>query len=348
MSDGATLYLHVGPPKTATTFLQEHVLRRVSSVECRCLPQVEMEGEKISFGQLFSMSPSVWRNDGGQAFARLIDETERAEGEDLVLSHEGIHGGMATPRPWLTRRGGWAQGVEYGPLVRLHTDGRPHVAILAEHLSVISEVASKWGFSEVKILATLRRQDTWLASEYAQNSHKIRGASQKNFEAWIGKITNTSLGTYAGGGEKLDYFSWWEAVGGTVGKENVLLLPFELLKKNQSAFLRQWLSFLGVRERDDIVEALSGGGNEENRRSTSTSVWSLRSPIRTGPPLWPRLFHKLNLPTSLPARWPDFSREKSIRLSPELSERILAVYNGGNRRLEDAISNLELGTYGYW
>lgn len=347
MSNGATLYVHVGPPKTATTFLQEHVLKRVSSVECRCLPEVQLGGEAVNFGHLFSMSPSVWTEHGGRAFAQLINETERADGEDLIVSHEGIHGGMATPRPWLTKEGGWAQGVEYGPLVRLHTDGRPHVALLTEHLTVLSDVAARWGFAEVKVLATLRRQDSWLASEYAQNSHKIRGASQENFEAWVREVTSTSLGRCAGGGEKLDYSSWWEAVGNAVGKENVFLLPFELLKENQTAFLNQWLSFLGVEERAQIIGALSSAEDEENRRSTSSSRWALRPPVRTGPSLWPRVTWKLGLPTKLPMRWPDFARESSIRLTPELSERILTTYADGNRRLDEAVPHLELEAYGY-
>ena len=75
--------------KTATTFLQEHVLKRVTSVGCRCLPQVQLSGGAVSFGHLFSMSPSAWTENRGWVFAQLISETERAEGEDLRCFQRG-------------------------------------------------------------------------------------------------------------------------------------------------------------------------------------------------------------------------------------------------------------------
>ena len=60
MSD-PTLYIHVGPSKTATTFLQRDILGRIESAECLPVPEIEVEGRRLRFGDLFSLSPEFWR-----------------------------------------------------------------------------------------------------------------------------------------------------------------------------------------------------------------------------------------------------------------------------------------------
>lgn len=343
----STLFIHVGPGKTGTTFLQDVVLERVHSVECLVKPTVNLGGEEVRFGDLFTFPPEVWGNSGGGAFSSLIEG--RTEGKDLIISDEHVFGGVASPQPWIpdpTRK--------IGPIVRMcrQTNGKPDTYSMAAHLQRLSSLAEDWEFTDVKILAITRRQDTRLASGYAQVSDRVRGACQKGFEDWVRYLTQDPVGYYLGGGLKLDYLSWYEGIEKTVGKDGPKLLPFELLKENESEFVRLLLSWLDVKDASytQIIEDIQQSSTQEkNVLSNSNRNWSLKEPVRSGPRLWsPRLFRLLRLPTRLPKRWPDFSRENEIRLTPDLSAEILNVYDCSNQQLDDKLPELGLGRYGYY
>jgi hypothetical protein len=51
---------------------------------------------------------------------------------------------------------------------------------------------------------------------------------------------------------------------------------------------------------------------------------------------------------TLPFRWPDFSREREIRLTEALSEEILAVYEEENRSPDEHLPHLNLDEYRYY
>jgi hypothetical protein len=346
MSD-STLFIHVGPGKTATTFLQDVVLTGVSSVESLIKPTVNFGGEKVRFGDLFNFPPDVWDSSGGDAFSRLVQN--RTQAGNLIISDENVFGGLASPQPWIpdpTR--------EMGPLVRLcrQTNGKTDTYSMAAHLRKLSEVASNWGFANVKVLAVTRRQDTRLASGYAQVSDRVLGAGQEGFETWVRHLTQSPIGYYLGGGIKLDYWTWYQEIEAAVGEGNTYLLPFELLKKSRSRFIRQFLDLLEI-EKTDVDRLLQDlGPSDDQKRNVSSrtgSVWSLRKPVGTGPRLRPtRMWKALGFPARLPMRWPDLSREDSIRLTPGLSQEILDVYGHGNRHLNNRFPELELGTYSYY
>jgi len=139
----------------------------------------------------FAFSPKIWHGIGDEVFSEFIGREEKNTSSDLIISDEGMHGGVVAPRPWIP-----TGGREQGPFVRLHRQeaGRPDPFSLSSHVNVLSEVASECGFSEVKVLMTMRRQDTRLASIYAQISDRVRGASQKGFERWIDHLTQHPAG----------------------------------------------------------------------------------------------------------------------------------------------------------
>jgi len=297
----------------------------------------------MRFGDLFLFPPDLWADSEREDLTFLDDD---ASGDrDVLISSEYIAGGVACPQPWIPDR-----EEEYGPIVRekRETGGRPDHTSFGSHLDALVKTVRRLGFSQVKVFLTIRRQDEKLASGYAEASNRVRGASQENFERWVRNITGDRDGFHFGGGQKLDYFRWWETVSEVLGKSNVLFLPFELLRENQGAFLARWLKFIGVEDSSFIANSLSQT-EEMNRRSTSKSNWSIRDPIRTGPNLRPsRVFQALRLPSTLPARWPDFQRGEKIQLTKELSDEILEPYEEGNRRLDNQGLGLNLKKYGYY
>jgi len=321
-----TLYVHVGPSKTATTFLQREVLGRIESAECLPIPELSVQGRQLRFGDLFSLSPQFWR----ELEQNPIDDSVQRSGQDVVISDERISGGLVAPQPWIP---GSIPGRGLPPSPRLHTHSRADLHYVSNHFCELRRAARAWGYGRVRVLLTTRRQDTKLASSYAQLSNRVRGAGQQNFEQWVRHLLHGVIGYHKDGGIKLDYSLWWRKLKGAVGRENVLFLPFELLRTNRTAFLQQWLGFLEVPEADAIVDALTETeGAEQNVRSRSEDTWTLRTPIKKGRYL---------------LRWPDFFRGSEIRMTEALREEIQSTYEEGNQWLDEQVSALNLREYGY-
>jgi hypothetical protein len=212
----------------------------------------------------------------------------------------------------------------------------------------LNEVSAKWGYGQVKFLLTPRRQDTKLASYYAEISDRVRGAGQESFEKWVRRLIDDPIGYSKGGGAKLNFFSWYEEVVRAIGKENVLFIPFELLQEDAFGFLKRWLEFVGIERAKSIADIFSKS-EKKRSRSTSDDTWVLKGPKKYGPFLHPSIiFRMLGLPTRLPQRLPDFWRDEEIALTEELSLEILEKYEEGNRMLDDVIKREDLSKYGYY
>lgn len=355
---GADLYIHVGPPKTATTFLQSEVLARLQSHSCRIHPSVEVADTELPVDKLFYLSPLIWREIEENPFT----EKEESSLKDTLVSDEGVFGGVAPPASWMPNRRltTWSPnpkpwvgpGRWEGPATLGYKRGRPYPHLISCHFRELRRTASKWGYKGVKVLLTTRRQDTWLASEYAQKSSMVRGPDQHSFERWTRHLLHTVGGRYDGGGGKLDYSVWHEELAGAVGEENMLFLPFELLRQNRSEFLRRWLEFIGVEEIDSVLRSLPDS-EKKNVRSVSKAEWFVSEPVRTYLEFRPVcIFRALGLPRGIAFRWPELlrytDRDESICLTEDLSEVIMDVYEEGNRRLDEFDADLNLKQYGYY
>ena len=320
-------------------------MSEIQATECVEKPWLPVGSEKVRFGNLFCLSPNVWQNVEESAFRDLCVETQN-EG-DLLISDEGVYGGVVSPQPWMPETG-WKHG-EYIELKR-QVSVQSDLCSLTSHLERLQTHSSRFGYGKIKVLITTRRQDTKLASGYAQVSNRVRGASQKSFEKWVRYLTNDPLGYSAAGGAKLDYFEWWRSISGIVGKENMFLLPFELLKQDSREFLWKWLEYIDVPKKEQILESVLREEEEADRNSRATSrcTWSLSDPIRRGTLPAGRVLTALGLPFRIPLRWPDFSREEEIRLSDELSDEILSAYVESNQSLDESLPHLDLERYGYY
>jgi len=297
------------------------------------------------FSDLFLFFPEVWEKVGKEYLTEWSKPALRS-GRDLVVSSEGIFGGLVTPRPWYKRRLEWM--MDEVNVLRA-PNGFPSHASSATHLQAVSDAAADVGFDQTKILITVRRQDTKLASGYAEMSSSIAGASQDNFEKWITKLVDDPVGRYALGGKKLDYASWWKQVSTEMGPENILLLPMELLGADQSEFLGRWLDFLELQSlRAKYIPFDEEESSKKRVSSVSDRVWSLRPPVRSIQTLPFRILRKAGL-RSVMKRW--FSvpkREERIRLTDEMSEKILTFYEESNRELDSQINSIDLQGHGYY
>lgn len=339
MNDDAIIYLHIGLPKTGTTYLQKQVFPYLYSLDYlhKPLSNFLKDGSDSMYGiidRAFKHSAVIWEELGDDIFSHLTDDARGASTEQrgvntgqrsLLISDEGIGTGGSQPFS------------------------------LRTHLEKFSAKASDWGFTSLKIICVFRRQDQWLGSHYAQVSDRNPYASQDDFEAFVDAWLDKRRQYYSKG-ILLDYKILRDQLVSAVGKNNVLMLPFERLQADATAYLSRILEFLEANEGKTIatLNGLSGitsNGVKPNARSLSKNVWAIRDrtftdakTIRLRPG---RFFSALGLPTQLPLHWPEFGREKSIQVTDDLKEKVLDVYAQSNRDLA-ADLHMDLEQYGYY
>ena len=318
----STLYLHIGLPKTASTFLQKTVFPLLDSFEYLCTPNADLLEDDYPFStslhRFFKQSPVVWRDLGETLFHELFGSAPM-QGKDVLVSDEGI--------------------------------GNKEPVTIKMHLSELNDLANQWGFTQVRAFGSVRYQASRMASSYAQVSDRRLGASQRDFENWTRQWISDN---YYRKGVRFEYDLLWQSLTDVLGEENVLLLPYELMKQDLPDFLKRCFIFLKRQDEGKrVTEQLLSGEDSapKNARSTSSNTWALRrrttrnaKVVRLRPS---RMFNALGLPMRVALRWPDLAREDNICLTPSLSREIMQKYEKSNRAFAAHI-DMDLSPYGYY
>lgn len=313
--EGRTLTLHIGLPKTATTFLQTGVFPRMSGPIFLATPQSALfedpddaEADHRIMSCALKRSAAIWRECGDVLFAEMLGPRSQWTPQDVLISDEGI--GRIASRPELLRA----------------------------HLDAIAERAAGWGFSRLKLVCVFRRQDHWLASHYAQVSDRNSAPSQADFERTARNLVAPFHSRYRLG-MLLDYATLYDVLTEAAGATQVAMMPYERFKTNPDGFQRELSTFLGAPEMDPS----HGSGVTEvdrNARSSGADTWAIRPARRhVRPHGLARAFERLG---DLGQR----RRARTVTLTPEVSVQVLDAYRASNARLASALG-LELSAYGY-
>lgn len=240
------LILHLGLPKTATTTLQS----LFSQMSCGYLGPGSTSLPRGFFPELTRVfreeAPEWWESTKSLQLRSLFTSAIRATGTysnqaALLFS--------------------WEAALTGGLFIRPPRDSEDYSQI--KHLKYLwKEVAS--AADEVTIVLTVRRQDSWLASLYAQKSVRIEGASQLDFENQIDEILSCSEMPIP-----LDLEATASGLLSAFPGASVVLLPIESIS---SPGYRNILNhILGL-------ELFTPGWAKEvkNARRIETSRWQLR------------------------------------------------------------------------
>jgi len=307
-----TLHLHIGIPKTASTWLQSNIFPKLDHL-------LYLDGsrkylfEKIdnapsnqqTFASIFKRSKRIWAGFGDSIFEDIIGGRDQwlKDGRDLLISDERIG----------------------------RTGSRP--SFLSAHLKEMKRKAYDWGFERMNILCVIRRQDHWLASHYAQMSDRNPKASQDDFERLIREITSPYLLQYSFG-MLLNYNILYHELAEVSGKNNLLMLPYEELKASPSVFLNSLL--VKMNTAPETIENICSEttGTMANVRSEQ-GVWQLRRKKRA---------RVAGIPLPL---WNINSDKNTIKIMPEHTQQIFKCYSAGNKELA-LKAGLDLEQYGYF
>lgn len=327
------LCLHLGMSKTATTWLQKNIFPRLlddtffDNPASRLLEGGRWQG---TLARAFRRSPKIWRHMGdtllrdmlGQSGAKALDFRS-----NILVSDQS-----AGPRLF-----------EFGEYVGPHWEReRMDPTMLCAHLKAMRHVAESEGFTALKVMLVIRRQDRWLASKYAQRSDRIVGASQRDFEARIRYYTEESYGYYADG-IVLDYCTLWDMLVEALGETHVLIIPYEQLARDPLEFLDRLCHFHAANTEgaDPMALASLAAKLPANVRATAPDTWRLRAPTRrallrslTRSEGMMRLLHWANL------------QDREIHLTEPVRRQILGTYSQSNAALGARIG-YDLQQFGY-
>lgn len=147
----------------------------------------------------------------------------------------------------------------------------------------------------------------------------------------------------------MDYFGLYIKIINYVPKENVHVIPYEMLKESQSLFIDRLASFFDMKDEDvNTLQVETQASSAANVRSTSSRRWLLRKKelfsfwLRPG-----RLFHAMGLPMKVSVPRPRMKDDKYIELTDSLEEQIMERYRASNRELSK-VTGLDLGRYNYF
>lgn len=335
-----TITLHLGMSKTGTTFLQERFFPLLPGITFKDQPGTKrLNGGPYQglLARAFKRSPALRDDTGEDLFSELIaGEDFHDPGTALLISDQSAGPALFEP------------GIYDGPGLERE---RNRTEQLCAHLKSFSKIAKKRGIAVVRVILIFRRQDTWLASKYAQRSDRIQHASQKHFEERVRSVTDPADGYYTDG-IALNYHYLRQQLINSVGEENLLMLPYEWFKDAPTQYLTtlaQFITPLSGGEINQIVDSVEL--RQTNVRSVSETSWQLRprrgSSVSTLRLLPARLFKKLGLPHRVPLTLRALIPKGKICLTAALQKEIMGRYENTNRSLSESLKT-DLGKYGYW
>jgi hypothetical protein len=307
---GRMLILHVGLPKTGTTTLQKLIFPRLSHIAYFDRDRTPASKQIV---RAFNSSPEVWRLRGDNIFGQLRAEIGDRKAEESVLVSAAS---MSTHRffaPWA------ADNHWRDPF------------LLAAHLRECQAIARRADFDGVKVIMGIRRQDQYLASRYATHGWLAEKPGQADFERQALEIIDPEK-RYFMDGVWLDYSATHDLIAEVVGEKNVLLLPLEQLADQPSQYLFALSAFL-----DEPLNLHAA--TQRKVRRIAPDTWQIKARYREMK-MAARKQHFGRICAAL------LSRRVEICLSPELKEKILAVYRDSNRRLATDLKP-ELMRYDY-
>jgi len=329
--------MHIGFPKTASTTLQRAVFRNDPGIAYLGKLDLSREdGDVSTLGaprsvradraarQLISdltwVSERYWIDRGASAVEELLSAAREAglDGDPLVISSEDL---MASPFRTLM----------------LEKQVRDDCGVSVDPVAIVNRLAAfareTWK-GPVSLLLVLRRQDTFLASFFAQTFFWRCGGPLNTLERFI--EATIDAGYYSLGGLALEYDWLVDQLEQAVGQGKVHVLLSEDIASELERIAATLNQVVGV-DSHRAQAALAGVGWKW--RGAEQGVWRVKryrseNPARRAKQWMYRRLMKIPNPDR-------------IVLDEDLSHRIMAVYADSNRRLARRLGR-SLSRHGYY
>jgi len=269
------LCIHPGLPKTGTTSLQKNLFPYFATNSLAYIGRnMPNEDKAIQIRKLLQQT-------GGDLRIHRKDNRRKT----ILLSDENIS--MSPANPWLANSAASPESI----------------AINAARL------ARKLGGLSPAFLISIRRQDTWLASRYAESAKIMTEVSQKDFEQRVNAaLKNIEINA------RLNWLRYDNlcSIFSAIRHAETLVLPIEAYEETPSCYANKLGKLLNVEVTGDLT------------------IGKIENTLSTGPRIWRTKGH-----------------QESIQLTEVLSERILSHFRTQNEKLSERIE-IDLSQWGYF
>ncbi|MFQ8432716.1 hypothetical protein [Amaricoccus sp. W119] len=246
--DGRMVVLHIGLPKTGTTFLQHQVFARAPELAF-AHRRVTPEHERLCFDlRRYARFPALAAPFLRHRTASGLRAAAPRDPGTLLVSDENI--GLDAHSLWRERG--------------------PSPESLAARLVPLAEAVAPLG--QLRVLIGIRRQDQWLASRYAESSRYFDTFGQVDFDRRMARAHAAE--DLTGPWRWADYGLVERAFSERLGAENVMLLSLEHLTGRPMRSVRALGAFLGgVNLRPAAVKKR----RRRNARALRDNVWRMQN-----------------------------------------------------------------------
>lgn len=240
------LVLHIGLPKTGTTFLQHRVFAASTELQFVHRTLAPQRAELcFALRRLARSIPLLLPFRREQALSQL-EAINPEDPRPLLVSDENI---------CMDVRSFWR-------------GGRPDPIELADRLARLAQAVAD-RFDPVRVLIGVRGQDQWLASRYAESSRVLTGFTQADFERRVRALCTARL---QGPARWLDYDTVTRAFAARLGEENVRLVSLEQLAAAPQRTTKELGKFVG-----GVALRSAAARNRRNSLAAGANTWRLRS-----------------------------------------------------------------------
>lgn len=243
--EGRLVVLHIGLPKTGTTFLQHRVFAQAEGlrlVHRRLTP----EWERLCYDlRRYGRCPGLLAPFFRHRVASGLRAAAPADPGTLLLSDENV-------------------GVDAYSLWR---DRGPSPERIADRLVPLAEAVAPLG--QLRVLIGVRRQDRWLASRYAESSRYFPRFDQIDFDRRMARLHG--MRALPGPWRWADYAHVEQTFTARLGAENVMLLSLEHILARPVLSMRALGNFIGVK----LARASARKRGKRNARTIGEDVWRM-------------------------------------------------------------------------
>jgi len=313
------IILHIGFPKTATTYLQNHIFPSLGALGANSTVPGWLSWEEKIENMVCFRKPEEWKSAEWDSLADNLASFAPKEGTILYSGEYWLRGPARFFPKWQ-----W-------PCLPIQES---HLAI--EHIEAFHKYVWK-DRGRIRVWVTVRNQADWLASRYAQNSNRMFSPGQADFERQVLSLLDDSS---AAGASFLDYNLLASGLENLVGPENVFFFAYDnLTSGEQWQKLEHWsgMPFPGL----DPIPSAHTSSPRENQRRLAGKIWETqKTRVLTLQP-WVRRLDGLTRPSlgcglcTITARLENLlSRQKEISLTAELRKEIQTKYAASNHAFE--------------
>lgn len=215
-----TVYLHIGMPKTGTSYIQKflHDNNKILNKKGYCFP---------NFGITFD-GIEVYRN-GHFLVCQMKNET----GNRDYNSEEKIFNSCFEKIKKLSKK--------YSKIIISDESiwDSSNLNYSGDLWSLLLKKAQEYNF-KIKVVVYLRRQDLFIQSFWAQ---QVKGTCQLDFNEYI-KTNDFKF-------IRLDYYTRLMEIASFVGKNNIIVRPYEIEQFKNSSLVNDFLESIGLQLTED-------------------------------------------------------------------------------------------------